>query len=313
MLIFDRENWPYHRSWCLAVVLGTVVAAGWYLAYGFGSGGWQWPGGSSPPGFTFGVIGGLIMAFEMLLWPRKSLWRGWRLGRTKIWMTAHLWLGLFTLPLLLLHGDFRFDPSRSTLAVVLMWLLVIVVASGIFGATMQNIVPRLMLERVPAETIHAQIGHVLGLYRDEADELVRATVGEPRGDAPVEGSRRGGKLESVAVMGGGKGQYVADSEPLVDFFHQYIEPYLTAATGDGLPLASPRRADAIFRSIKRNLRVEAHPVVDRLAALCDERRQFDLQSRMHHWLHNWLAVHVAFSVALFLLMIVHIVMALKYV
>ena len=72
--------------------------------------------------------GGAIILFEMLLWPRKSLWRGWRLGRTKLWMTAHIWLGLLTIPLLLLHGGFHFSLTTSTLAAVLMWLLVLVVA-----------------------------------------------------------------------------------------------------------------------------------------------------------------------------------------
>lgn len=145
MLIFDRENWSSHRPWCLAIAATTLAAAAWYLVYGFGSGSWNWPGGGSPPGFAYGVLGGMIILFEMLLWPRKYWWRGWRLGRTKLWMTAHLWLGLLTLPLLLLHGGFHFNLATSTLAAVLMWLLVIVVGSGVFGAAVQNVVPRLML------------------------------------------------------------------------------------------------------------------------------------------------------------------------
>lgn len=257
------------------------------------------------------MLGGLVMAFEMLLWPRKSLWRGWRLGRTKIWMTAHLWLGLFSLPLLLLHGDFRFDPSRSTLAVVLMWLLVIVVASGILGATVQNIVPRMMLERVPAETIHAQIGRILELYHDEAQRLVEATSGEALTGEPAVADMA--IVSARAETAGVQARKVPDAEPLVAFHRDHVEPYLAARSGAGLSLASPGRAQAIVRALKQNLRAEAHPVVDRLAALCDERRQFDLQTRLHGWLHNWLAVHVAFSVALFLLMIIHIMMALKYV
>ena len=90
---------------------GDGGGRGRYVAYGFSSGSWTWPGGGSPPGFAYGVLGGGIILFEMLLWPRKSLWRGWRLGRTKLWMTAHIWLGLLTLPLLLLHGGFHFSLS----------------------------------------------------------------------------------------------------------------------------------------------------------------------------------------------------------
>ncbi len=112
MLIFDRESWKNHRSWCAGVVIATFLALAWYVAYGLWWGPWNWPGGASPPGFTFGLLGGAIILFEMLLWPRKSLWRGWRLLPTKTWMIAHLWLGLFALPLLLLHGSFHFHPAH---------------------------------------------------------------------------------------------------------------------------------------------------------------------------------------------------------
>ncbi len=39
-----------------------------------------------------GIIAGGIIAFEMLLWPRKAF-RAWRLIATRHWMAAHLWLG----------------------------------------------------------------------------------------------------------------------------------------------------------------------------------------------------------------------------
>ena len=143
-----------------------------------------------------------IILFEMLLWPRKSLWRGWRLGRTKLWMTAHIWLGLLTLPLLLLHGGFHFSLSTSTLAAVLMWLLILVVGSGILGLVLQNILPRLMLEQVPAETIHSQIGRILEQYRAEARRLVELTCGqegETGGDQSTAGEAGAAAGSRVAV------------------------------------------------------------------------------------------------------------------
>ena len=333
MLIFDRENWPYHRTWCGAIVLATVAAVILYVAYGFASGSWRWPGGGSPPGFAYGVLGGGIILFEMLLWPRKSMLRGWRLGRTKCWMTAHLWLGLLTLPLLLLHGGFHFNLASSTLAAVLMWLLVLVVVSGAFGLVVQNIVPRLMLERVPAETIYSQIGHILGQYHAEAERLVGVTCGraptgpggadEPgetaarAGAAPsylaVETLRQAGRVQGKVVEVGVVATYVPGSEPLLAFFRDQVDPYLRAESGTGLVLGSPRRAASLFSALKTVLRPDAHPVVDRLADLCDQRRQFDLQARLHRWLFTWLVVHVALSFALLVLMVFHIFIALKFV
>jgi hypothetical protein len=325
MLVFDRENWPHHRPWCLLTAMATVLAGAWYVLYGFSSGAWSWPAGSSPPGFAFGVAGGAIILFEMLLWPRKSLWRGRRLGRTKLWMTAHLWLGLLTLPLLLLHGGFHFSLASSPLAAVLMWLLVLVVGSGIFGLAIQNIVPRLMLERLPAETITSQIGRILEQYHQEAERLVGQVCGDSpsgshdetpadaRGYAAVETVRQVGRVQGKVIQATTEATYVPESEPLRVFYDEFVDPYLAASSGVRLPLGYARRTAALFATLKGRLRVEAHPMVDRLADLCDQRRQFDLQNRLQNLLFTWLGVHVALSVALLVLMIIHIFLALEYV
>ena len=329
MLVFGRENWPDHRPWCVATMTATTAAAIGYVAYGFSSGSWSPPSGGSPPGFAYGVLGGLIILFEMLLWPRKSLWRGWRLGRTKLWMTAHIWLGLLTLPLLLLHGGFHFTLATSTLAAVLMWLLVLVVGSGVLGLVLQNIVPRLMLDHLPAETIHSQIGHILEHYRAEAQRLVELTAGEAvepgiaektAGDGgapaglyvPVGSVRQVGHLQGKVVQASAEPGWVAGSEALLSFYRDQVEPYLRARSGTGLLLSGSAQSKALFQAIKARVPPAAHPVVERLADFCDQRRQFDLQTRMHFLLHSWLGVHVAMSVGLTLLMIVHAVLALKY-
>lgn len=322
MLIWDRENWPRHRPWCIGAAVVTLLAIAWYLAYGFRLGEWTWPGGASPPGLAYGIFGGAIILFEMLLWPRKSLWRGRRLGRTVLWMTAHLWLGLVTLPILLLHGGFHFNPAASPLAAVLMILLIGVVASGVFGTILQNIIPRLMMENVPAETIHSQIGNVLEQYQDEALRLVNAVCGvEPAAAEPEAGKRllvtagsagRVGDVRGRFVQAGFEPEVVAGADPLLAFHAEHIEPYLNARRGAGLSLASRTAAQGLFAALKTRLPNEAHAVADRLAELCDQRRQFDLQRRLHAVLHSWLAVHVSASVALTLLMIVHAVLALKY-
>jgi hypothetical protein len=331
MLIFDAEYRRIHGYWCLLTVVATAAAVAWYVLYGFGAGSWSWPSGASPPGFAFGVLGGLIILFEMLLWPRKAWWRGWRLGPTKTWMVAHIWLGLLALPLLVLHGGWHFDVTASTLAAVIMWLLVLVVASGAFGLLIQNIVPRLMLENVPAETIHAQIGHILDLHRREAERLVAVTCGSAPGREAGNGGfsakrandssssmsvatlRRVGWVQGKVAQPGIEPVRVPNSEALLAFYQDQIEPFLRATSVAKHSLGSSPQADRLFRELKIRLRAEAHPVVDRLAGLCDQRRQFDLEARLHTWLHAWLGVHVALSVALVLLMFVHIALALKYV
>jgi hypothetical protein len=328
MLVFGPENWRHQKYWCIGTLVATAAAAVGYIVYGFISGHWSWPGGGSPPGFAFGAIGGLIILFEMLLWPRKAL-RGWRLGRTKIWMTAHIWLGLLTIPLLLMHGAFNFNVWTSTLAAILMWLLIVVVGSGVFGLALQNILPRRMLEELPAETIYGQIDHVLDEYRAEAARLVEitcglsGTVGEGEGTqavlaeaataVPTLGSvQQIGRVQGKMVNVGAEIASVPGSDKLFTFYRQQIEPYLRAGSVKGVDLGSKAQASARFRALKTDLPKEAFTAVDRLADLCEQRRQFDVQRQMHFWLHSWLGAHVALSVALTLLMVVHAVLALKY-
>ena len=90
-------------------------------------------------------------------------------------MRGHLWLGLLSLPLILFHGGFHFG---GTLTRVLMWLLIITVGSGLFGALLQNYVPRIMTSEVPLETIYAEIENVRTLLREEGDQSVAALCGD---------------------------------------------------------------------------------------------------------------------------------------
>jgi hypothetical protein len=57
---------------------------------------------------------------------------------------------------------------------------------------------------------------------------------------------------------------------------------------------------------------EAHPAVGALRDLCEQRRQLHAQARLHFWLHNWLWVHLPLSVALVVLMGIHIYVTLRY-
>jgi hypothetical protein len=328
MLIFDRDNWLKHRAWAIFTAAATVAAFAWYLAYGFSSGQWHWPSGSSLPGLTFGFAGGSIIIFEMLLWPRKSLWRGLRLGRTKTWMTAHIWLGLLTFPLLMLHGRFHFGLGTSTLSAVLMWLLTVVIVSGVWGLFVQNMLPRIMLEQLPAETIHSQIGHILEQYRDEAGRLVRLTCGSPADESVTPAGEAGreqvpstqvvgtvrkvGRVQGKVVQAGVEAVWVPESEALRVFHLRHVDPFLRADSGRKSLLSSTSQAAELFRELKTQVRAEAHAVVDRLATLCDQRRQFDLQLRLHRWLHLWLSVHVPLSAALLGLMAAHVFLAFKF-
>src|SRR5438067_3694794 len=126
------------RGWAIASlgILASAVAI--YVPYALFSA--TGPRGGSAVGLIFGVLGFGFMLYAAALGARKRV-PTWRLGRAKAWMRGHLWLGLLTLPMILFHGGFHFG---GTLTRVLMWLLIITVASGVYGALLQNAIPKKM-------------------------------------------------------------------------------------------------------------------------------------------------------------------------
>ena len=187
MLLFDRKSWLPHIPWLVFVLCAVAAASVWFFGFTYSGNPPAWPGGSSLPGLTFGVLGGILILFEFLLWFRKKV-RVWRIGRAQTWLRAHIWLGLLCGPLLVYHSGLRLGGPLST---VLMILLLIVLVSGVWGLVLQNLLPTRMLEQIPAETIYSQIDRLSSQLSAEARELVRATCG------PDDGG--GGSAEEAAA------------------------------------------------------------------------------------------------------------------
>ncbi len=324
-MLLTRENFRQHVPWIVSTVVVTVFATVWFVAAGFGKPGW--PGGSSWPGFTFGVLGGAICLFELLLWWRKKV-RTWRIGTAKAWMRAHIWLGLLSVPLLVLHSGFVFS---NTLGNVLMVLFLVVIASGIWGLVFQQFLPKRMLNDIPAETIYSQIDHVVGMLGAEAERLVVATCGPqagddkqhafigdedvaavPAGHMTVGAVRTAGGVQGKVLQTRMPAKPVPGSEALLEFFERVIVPYLRKGSASGSPLQVPARASVMFADLRTKLDPRAHDAVLTLENLCNQRRQLDHQARLHFWLHSWLCVHLPLSVALIVLMFVHIWVTLKF-
>ena len=320
-MLIDRSNLHQHLPWIVASLVVAVVASVVYFASAADA--VTGRVGSSAVCFVFGVLGGIICLFEFLLWPRKKL-RAWRVGRTQIWMRAHIWLGLLAVPLLVYHSGFRWGGS---LAAAVMVLFLVVVASGVWGLVMQQFIPTRMFEDVPAETICSQIPRIAGLMAGEAERLVLATCGGEGGMTATTAEevadvgvthmvvgmvRQAGGVQGVVLETLAPPQPLAHTEPLAVAFRDTIRPYLTDGARSGSPLRSGPRAGEVFRTLRERVNPEAHPVVERIEELCTQRRQLDLQERLHFWLHNWLLVHLPLSAALIVLMLVHAFVAVYY-
>jgi len=240
------------------------------------------------------------MIFAALLGARKKV-PVWRLGRAQTWMRGHLWLGLLSLPLILFHSGFRYGHG---LTAVLMTLLIIVVASGVFGAALQHYMPHVMTREITMETIYEEIGHVRAQLLEEAEELVKlATAAHPK--AAATGAAESTEIVIVAVA-------EDQNAPLRNFYARELKPFLEHPGGRGHALANEAQSRSAFVQLRTLVPAALHPTLDDLENICDEERQLTLQSQLHVWLHGWLLLHVPLSLALILLGAVHAVMALRY-
>jgi hypothetical protein len=99
---------------------------------------------------------------------------------------------------------------------------------------------------------------------------------------------------------------------LVDFLDRQIIPYLSARRGDRMRLGNPRYAEDTFRFVKLRVSETYRSRVAEVQAWCDERRMLDRQTKLHHWLHGWLFIHVPFSFLLLMLTVWHAFVTLFY-
>lgn len=259
-----------------ATLVTAVPLAAVYAASLAGLGDWP-PRPSGALGFACGVAVGAIVLFEMLLAPRKWF-RGRRLGATRLWMKVHVWLGLVSLPLVLLHAGLGFGGPlpAATLA-----LFLLVFASGVWGLALQQWLPQKFLTEMPGEVIAAQIPVLADAAAAEAVRVVAALPGPPRRE----------------VSG---------------FLDADLLPYLRSGRGSRSALAGRAEADRRFRELATVTTPEAAIAWARLRELVDVRRQWDAVAGYHFWLHNWLLIHLPLSVGMTALMVVHAVRALKY-
>jgi hypothetical protein len=265
----DRTHTPW--LWISAAILAvaTLLYAFFRVPAALG------PEGGTPLGLAFGIVGFAFMIFAGLLGARKKV-PVWRVGRAQMWMRGHLWLGLLALPLILYHGGFHFGGALTT---ALMVLLLVVVASGVFGAVLQHYLPSVMTREVPMETIYEQIGSVRAQLLSEAEECAGAHP---------------------------------DVAPLAEFYRQRMRPFLVNPSARRHALADADQARAAFSQLRTLVPPELHETLGDLENLCEEERQLTRQVRLHRWLHGWLLLHVPLSLSLLLLGAVHAVVALRY-
>jgi len=322
-MILDRRQSP----WALGTGIAAALLLGVYVVYAtLAPNGAR---GGSLMGLFFAALGTGVIVFECLLSLRKR-YPASPLGRVKTWVSAHVWLGVLSFLLIMMHSGFHWGKGLSG---ILMGLFAVILASGIFGVALQNYIPRRMTELVPHETIYEQIPTVIRGLRTEADERVEFVTadlgiveelpeivragGVKQYFDPAQKMSAAEKVQAVVEKRKAAPQVEIEEsarDALRAHYLQEIRPYLTDSPAplSRRLLGTPEQLAAYFNHLRTIMPVATHDVLRDLEAISEERRQLLVQRRLHLWLHTWLLAHVPLSFALLILTAVHAVLTLRY-
>ncbi len=100
---------------------------------------------------------------------------------------------------------------------------------------------------------------------------------------------------------------------LRDFHVRIIRSFLSTGRSPQHRMDDHVSARRVFAQLRSDLPAELHDSIQQLEDLCEERRQFNTQLRLHRWMHWWLILHIPPSIALFVLFVAHVIVSLRVV
>lgn len=100
---------------------------------------------------------------------------------------------------------------------------------------------------------------------------------------------------------------------LQQFYLELIRPQLPLCSPSQRWMESMRRATLACRIRQSSVHPQFIEVYERLHDVCEQRRQFAFVMRYHRWLHGWLLIHIPATVALYVILAVHVVAALRVI
>jgi hypothetical protein len=154
------------------------------------------PNGGTWLGYTLGTIGAILILWLMWYGVRKRRYRSTS-GTVQGWLSAHVYLGTALVFVATLHTGFNLGWNIHTLAYVLMLL---VVASGMYGVYMYLRVPPAMTENLGEETLASVMLRISDIDREmrtKAMSLPDALLSLV--DSSISGTRLGGTFTRLVT------------------------------------------------------------------------------------------------------------------
>jgi len=284
----------YKRYRFLWVALGIIAAA--VLAYLLHDP-QEPPNGGTGLGYTLGVAGTLLIVWLAWFGVRKRQYSSTQ-GTVQGWLSAHVYLGVALIVVVLLHAGFQYGMNVHTLALV---LLILVVVSGVFGVYVYAKYPTRLSENRQGSGRSDLIDQIEDIDRRSR----RIATGLPRGygeliHSGINRTVAGGSAWAM-ITGRDNSQVVL---PIGDDYTVVANPGQEAAL-DWLAEQQSRSMDAETASIM----AELSALLRNKRKLLERLRQ---DIRLQAMIEIWLYVHVPLSAGLLAALAAHITTVFIY-
>ena len=255
------------------------------------------PNGGTVLGYTLGTIAALLILWLTWFGVRKRRYSS-TIGTVQGWLSAHVYLGLALLVIVLLHAGFQFGVNVHTLAFALMTLVIV---SGLYGVFIYMKYPgRVSSNRDGAsrpelldqlEDLDRRSRRVAADLNDDYQELVASGVSRTQLGSTLWSRLRGRDLSQIVLRTGGQTKVVPNpgQEAALDWLanEQSRATDADSATQIGELSALLRNKRQLLRQIKEDLRLQASMEI-------------------------WLYFHVPLTAALLMALVAHIVTVFLY-
>jgi len=240
----------------------------------------EFPHGGSRWGLIYGSVG-FVLCYLLAFFGIRKRWYRSTFGTVEQWLQSHIYLGVFVLIILIFHTGGRFNDK---VAVTTLILVAIVVLSGIFGAVLYLIVPRLLTEVESNLTVNE--------ISEQLNQL--------------------GK--QMARIASGK------SAPFQRIYDQLIRELAPGwLAGWRLLFSRMRRGKAPladWTNLLSLVQKDEQEELRQLLVVSRQRKELLIrlmyQQRYKNILEFWLYIHVPFTILLLLLAIIHVVAVFYY-
>ena len=204
--------------------------------------------------------------------------------KASTWMQFHIYLGLFSILLFLLHVDFR--VRSGNIEITLATLFSLVAISGIFGLFLSRTLPK-MMNQSGESVSYDNIPRLRKEIHDRARELVV------------------------------KAEETCESSTLPEFYLEHLHGYLQArpslihSFGPKKGSVSHRLKNELHARI-RYLSEDENSIAEEMLEWISAKDNLDFQDASHRLLKGWLFIHIPLTWALILLGTAHGMLALLY-